>query len=88
MLEDVLTNKVLKQVQVVFTRAAGGKAATYFTYTFRNVAISSYQLEDDSTGASVQITFAYQSIAINYAQGTTPGSPPPAGWNVVTNRGS
>ena len=86
LLEDALTGKLMSEVAAVFERDDNGKTAPYFTYTFHDVGISSYELQDGSTGASVQITFSYASIAVQYAQADTAGSPVPSGWDVVTTK--
>jgi hypothetical protein len=58
-------------VEVDFYNTAGGALA--FSYKFTNAVFTSYLLQDGSSGDSVQVTFAYQQLDVEYL---VPGSPP------------
>jgi type VI protein secretion system component Hcp len=84
-----LQSRNLNPVQVEFRRSSAGKETTYLMYTFKNTTITSYQLQDTAGAASVQITFAFQGIALAYAAGlsSTGGVvTPPGGWSITTNK--
>ncbi len=88
LLQDVITGKVINPVDVVMYRAAAGREEILLTYKFRNVAISSYQLEDDAAGALVQVSFFYTAINVSYGVAAVKngGVPAPSGWNLVTSK--
>jgi type VI protein secretion system component Hcp len=79
----------LSLVEVDFDRSSAGKETTFFKYLFKNVTISSYQLQAAAGDTSVQIGFAFQEIAFSYVTGaSSSGSTgaPPGGWNISTNK--
>ncbi len=91
LLRDVLVPQHLDPVQVLFRRAASSKQATFLTYTFRNVTLTNYQLQNTSGGASVQVTLGFQSIALSFGTGATSATGAvgtPGGFDITTNKAS
>jgi type VI protein secretion system component Hcp len=91
LLRDALVSQQLNPVQVVFRRTTTGKQATFLTYTFKDVAITGYQLQTTAGTASVQINLAFQSIGLSFPAGvssTGGGSAPPGGFDITTNKSS
>ena len=89
LLRAALVSQQLSPVQVIFRRAASAKQTTFLTYTFKDVAITSYQLQTTSGAASVQVNFAFQSIGLTFppgVSGTGGGSAPPGGFDITTNK--
>jgi type VI protein secretion system component Hcp len=89
LLRNVLEGQVLNPVQVEFRRSSAGKEATFLTYTFKDVVISSYQLQDTSGATTVQIVLAFQGISLSFGTGVSSRGgivTPPAGWSITTNR--
>jgi type VI protein secretion system component Hcp len=79
----------LSLVEVDFDRSSAGKETTFFKYLFKNVTISSYQLQAAAGDTSVQIGFAFQEIAFSYVTGVSSSGAtgaPPGGWNISTNK--
>ena len=61
-------------VEVDFYNTAGSTLA--FSYKFTNAVFTSYLLQDGASGDSVQVTFAYQQLEVEYLVPNSPGSPP------------
>jgi type VI protein secretion system component Hcp len=61
-------------VEVDFYNTAGSTLA--FSYKFTKAVFTSYLLQDGSSGGSVQVTFAYQQLEVEYLSANSPGSPP------------
>jgi hypothetical protein len=61
---------------VDFYDTASGALA--FSYKFTNAVFTSYLLQDGPSGSSVQVTFAYQQLEVDYITVTpnSPASPP------------
>ena len=66
--QDLFNNEVEPKVCVAFYPAATKDTTKpLFYYGFTNALIMSYVLQDEAgTGASVQITFSYQKVVIDY----------------------
>ena len=47
-----------------------------FSYKFTKAIFTSYLLQDGSSGDSVQVTFAYQQLEVDYFVPNSSGSPP------------
>ena len=50
-------------------------SAKVFSYQFTNAVFTSYLLQDGPTGDSVQVTFGYQRLQVDYYAGSPNGSP-------------
>jgi hypothetical protein len=61
-------------VEVDFDSTASGALA--FSYKFTQAVFTSYLLQDGSSGDSVQVTFAYRQLEVDYLIPNSPGSPP------------
>ena len=70
LLRDVFVSQHLDPVQVIFRRAASSKQATFLTYSFKNAAITSYQLQTTSGAASVQVNLVFQAIGLSFGTGS------------------
>jgi hypothetical protein len=55
-----------------FNSSSGAKV---FSYQFTNAVFTSYLLQDGPTGDSVQVTFGYQRLQVDYYAGSPNGSP-------------
>jgi hypothetical protein len=60
-------------VEVDFYNAASSTLA--FSYKFSKAVFTSYLLQDGSSGDSVQVTFAYQKLEVEYLVPSSPNSP-------------
>lgn len=89
LLRDALVSKQLDPVQVILRRATSGKQTTFLTYSFKNAAITSYQLQTTSGAASVQVNLVFQAISLAFGTGvsSTGGTTaPPGGFDITTNK--
>jgi type VI protein secretion system component Hcp len=89
LLRDALVSKQLDPVQVILRRATSGKQTTFLTYSFKNAAITSYQLQTTSGAASVQVNLVFQAISLSFGTGvsSTGGTTaPPGGFDITTNK--
>jgi hypothetical protein len=57
-------------LEVDFDKSVGG--ALVFSYKFTNATFTSYLLQDGSSGDSVQVTFAYQQLEVDYVSIDSP----------------
>jgi hypothetical protein len=55
-----------------FNSSSGAKV---FSYQFTNAVFTSYLLQDGPSGDSVQVTFGYQRLQVDYYAGSPNGSP-------------
>lgn len=88
---DVAAGTALDPVEVVFRRQVNGKQEPFLTYTFKNAVISSYQLQDAQSTATVQVTLGFQSITATFGTGASTSASGatgtvPTGWNITTNK--
>jgi type VI protein secretion system component Hcp len=89
LLRDALVSKQLDPVQVILRRATSGKQTTFLTYSFKNAAITSYQLQTTSGAAAVQVNLVFQAISLSFGTGvsSTGGTTaPPGGFDITTNK--
>jgi hypothetical protein len=49
-----------------------GGSALVFSYKFTKATFTSYLLQDGSSGDSVQVTFAYQQLVVDYVSVDSP----------------
>jgi type VI protein secretion system component Hcp len=88
LLRDVTSSLHLNPLEVVFRDVVNGKQETFLTYSFKNAVITNYQLQDAQSGATVQITFAYEGITLSFGTGASTSaagaSAVPTGWTVIT----
>jgi type VI protein secretion system component Hcp len=61
-------------LEVDFHNSGGALA---FSYKFTNAVFTSYLLADEPTGESVQVSFAYQRLEVEYASTGSQNGPPP-----------
>jgi len=61
-------------VEVDFLKTAS--SAPTFSYKFTKAVFTSYLLQDGPSGGSVQVTFAYQQLEVDYSGTNSPGSTP------------
>jgi hypothetical protein len=73
-------------VEVDFLNTASNSLA--FSYKFTKAVFTSYLLQDGSSGDSVQVTFAYQQLEVEYLSPDTPGSVPPVTYIIGKALGS
>jgi flagellar capping protein FliD len=60
-------------VEVDFLNTASNSLA--FSYKFTKAVFTSYLLQDGSSGDSVQVTFAYQQLEVEYITQSSPNTP-------------
>jgi type VI protein secretion system component Hcp len=88
---DAVAGTALDPVEVVFRRQVNGKQEPFLTYTFKNAVISSYQLQDAQSAATVLVTLGFQSITATFGTGASTSASGatgtvPTGWNITTNK--